>query len=66
MPKMTIADIPSNEVFSFSREMNVVREEEVVSPINDLPIDIMGILGTEWWVSYLSALTWSWKEGHTD
>jgi hypothetical protein len=66
MPKMTIADIPSNKIFSFSREMHVVREKEVVSPINDLPIDIVGILGTEWWVSYLSALLQSWKKGRTD
>jgi hypothetical protein len=36
--------------------MNVVREEEVVPPINDLPVNIVGVLGTEWWVSYSSAL----------
>jgi hypothetical protein len=46
--------------------MNVVREEKVVPPINDLPVDIVGILGTEWWVAYTSALLLSTKEGHTD
>jgi hypothetical protein len=46
--------------------MDVVREKEVVSPINNLPIDIVGVLGTEWWVSYPSALLWSTREGHTD
>jgi len=46
--------------------MYIIREEEVVPPINDLPVNIMGILGAEWWVSYLLAPSWCKRERHTD
>jgi hypothetical protein len=32
--------------------MNIVREKEMVPPIDDLPVDVVSILGTEWWISY--------------
>jgi hypothetical protein len=35
--------------------MNIVREEEVVSPINNLSVDIVSVLGTKGWVSWWSA-----------
>lgn len=45
-------DLPSDQVLRFTTEMNVVREKEVFSPINNLSIHIVSILGAEWWVTY--------------
>jgi hypothetical protein len=47
-----MSDLPSDQVLRFSTEMNVVREKEVFSPIDNLSIHIVGILGAKWWVSY--------------
>jgi hypothetical protein len=46
------AAVPSHEILSLSTEMNIVREEEVVPPINDLSVDIVSVLGTEGWVPW--------------
>ena len=47
-----IADIPSNEIFSFSTKMDVIREEQVAFPIDNLSVYVMSVLGTEWGVAF--------------
>lgn len=49
----SVLNLPSNQVLGLSAEMDIIREEQVFSPIDDFSVDIVRVLGTERWVSWI-------------
>src|SRR3569833_1024397 len=41
------ADIPSNEILSRNTQLNIIREVQALSPVHNLPIGIVAVLGAE-------------------
>jgi len=43
-------DSPSNHIFRLSTQPDILREPQLILPIDNLPIRIMSVLGTKRWV----------------
>jgi hypothetical protein len=46
-----IESLPSDQILGFWTEMDVVREEKVIPPIDDLSVYIMRVLRTKWGIA---------------